>query len=97
MAKLIKDMYLVSKDEYDQLTNPDTTYTLMTKTSATNMVKHFLKKMKFTCWNDDPEITDPDDFCCSLCPVYDLPEELIAQTPLEKRENSKLLILNKTS
>ena len=29
--------------------------------------------------------------------IYDLPEELIAQTPLEKRENSKLLILNKTS
>jgi DNA gyrase inhibitor GyrI len=71
MAKLIKDMYLVSKDEYDQLTNPDTTYTLMTKTSATNMVKHLLKKMKFTCWNDDPEITDPDDFCCSLCPVHE--------------------------
>lgn len=29
--------------------------------------------------------------------IYDLPEELIAQTPLEKRENSKLLVLNKTS
>ncbi len=29
--------------------------------------------------------------------IYDLPEELIAQTPLEKRENSKLLILNKNS
>lgn len=26
---------------------------------------------------------------------YDLPEELIAQTPLEKRDNSRLLVLNK--
>ena len=26
---------------------------------------------------------------------YDLPEELIAQTPLEKRDNSKLLVLDK--
>ena len=26
---------------------------------------------------------------------YDLPEELIAQTPLEKRDNSRMLILNK--
>ena len=28
---------------------------------------------------------------------YDLPEELIAQTPLEKRDSSKLLILNKNN
>ena len=28
---------------------------------------------------------------------YDLPENLIAQKPLETRENSKLLILNKQS
>ncbi len=28
---------------------------------------------------------------------YDLPEELIAQTPLEKRDNSKLLVLDKLS
>ena len=26
---------------------------------------------------------------------YDLPEELIAQTPLEKRDSSKLLVLDK--
>ena len=26
---------------------------------------------------------------------YDLPEELIAQTPLEKRDNSRLLVMNK--
>lgn len=26
---------------------------------------------------------------------FDLPEELIAQTPLEKRDSSKLLVLNK--
>ena len=26
---------------------------------------------------------------------YDLPEELIAQTPLKKRDSSKLLVLNK--
>ena len=26
---------------------------------------------------------------------YELPEELIAQTPLEKRDNSKLMILDK--
>ncbi len=28
---------------------------------------------------------------------YDLPEELIAQTPLEKRDNSRLLVLNRTT
>ena len=28
---------------------------------------------------------------------FDLPEELIAQTPLEKRDASKLLILNSCS
>ena len=28
---------------------------------------------------------------------YELPEELIAQTPLEKRDNSKLMILDKTT
>ena len=28
---------------------------------------------------------------------YDLPEELIAQTPLEKRDKSRLLVLNKTT
>ncbi len=28
---------------------------------------------------------------------YDLPEELIAQTPLEKRDDSRLLVLNRTS
>jgi len=28
---------------------------------------------------------------------YDLPEELIAQTPLQKRDNSRLLILGKES
>ena len=28
---------------------------------------------------------------------YELPENLIAQSPLEKRENSKLLILNKNN
>ncbi|MBQ0104781.1 MAG: S-adenosylmethionine:tRNA ribosyltransferase-isomerase, partial [Armatimonadetes bacterium] len=28
---------------------------------------------------------------------YDLPLELIAQTPLEKRDNSRLLILNKNN
>ena len=28
---------------------------------------------------------------------YDLPEELIAQTPLEKRDNSRLLVLGKQS
>ena len=28
---------------------------------------------------------------------YELPEELIAQTPLEKRDSSKLLILNKNN
>ena len=26
---------------------------------------------------------------------YDLPEELIAQTPLEKRDESRLMILNR--
>ena len=28
---------------------------------------------------------------------YDLPEELIAQTPIEKRDTSRLMTLNKTS
>jgi S-adenosylmethionine:tRNA ribosyltransferase-isomerase len=28
---------------------------------------------------------------------YNLPQELIAQTPIEPRDNSKLLILNKSS
>lgn len=28
---------------------------------------------------------------------YDLPEELIAQTPLEKRDNSRLMVLNKST
>jgi S-adenosylmethionine:tRNA ribosyltransferase-isomerase len=28
---------------------------------------------------------------------YELPEELIAQTPLEKRDNSKLMILDKNT
>ena len=29
--------------------------------------------------------------------IYDLPEELIAQTPLERRDSSRLLVLNKTT
>ena len=37
------------------------------------------------------EIMDINEF------DYDLPEELIAQTPLEKRDSSKLLILNKNN
>ena len=28
---------------------------------------------------------------------YDLPKELIAQTPLEPRDSSRLLVMNKTS
>ena len=28
---------------------------------------------------------------------YDLPDELIAQTPLEKREKSKMMLLNKNT
>ena len=28
---------------------------------------------------------------------YDLPEELIAQTPLEQRDNSRLLVLDKNT
>ena len=28
---------------------------------------------------------------------YDLPEELIAQTPLQKRDSSRLMVLNKST
>lgn len=71
MAKFIKDSYLLSKEEYEKLTNPDTTYTLLTKTAANKMVAHLLKATEFTCWHDDPDVW-MDDFCCSLCPVYKL-------------------------
>ena len=47
--------------------------------------------MHYTIMNYDSEETvlKTHDF------YYDLPEELIAQTPLEKRDSSRLMVLNR--
>jgi hypothetical protein len=67
--KHFKDVFVLTRDEYEDLTNPDTTYTLMTKTAAKKAVTNILKHFKTTCWID--ENLDPDDWCCaSCCPVY---------------------------
>lgn len=67
MAQLLRDVYLLQKDEYERLINPDVTYTLMTKTTAIKAVKNILKETGFTCWHDG-ETEDT----CTECPVMTL-------------------------
>ena len=69
MQTITKNSVLLSEEEYQKLTNPDKTYTLVTKTSARKVVDKLLKHFNANCWLDDPEI-DYDDWCCSACPVY---------------------------
>jgi hypothetical protein len=69
--KHFKDVFVLTRDEYEDLTNPDTTYTLMTKTAAKKAVTNILKHFDVTCWNDAK--IHPDDWCCAeLCPVYNV-------------------------
>lgn len=60
---------LLSASEYFELTNPDTTYTMMTKTAAKSAVKTLLKSEGFTCYHDRQPILGSIDGCCSMCPV----------------------------
>lgn len=69
MQKVTKDSVLLTKEEYEKLTNPDKTYTMVSKTSANAIVKNLLKHHTSVCYLDDPEI-DWDDWCCSYCLVY---------------------------
>lgn len=69
MTQFLKDVYILSKEEYEKLSCPDKTYTLLTKTSAEKIRKHLLKMSKFVCWHDNDEF-DWDIFCCSECPIY---------------------------
>ena len=68
MVTKIKNAVLLTEEEYEKLTNPDVTYTIVTKTSANKIVNSLLKHSKFVCWHDDP-VVDLDGFCCSECPV----------------------------
>ncbi len=63
-----KNVVVLTKEEYDALSDPDKTYTLMTKTSAKRAVRNLLKAMDFVCWHDN-QAADGDG-ACSLCPVY---------------------------
>ena len=63
------DVFVLSRTEYEVLSNPDTTYSFMTKTAAKKAVSNLLKNTKSTCWHD--QNIDPDDWCCGvMCPVF---------------------------
>ena len=67
MAQWITDSYILSKEEYEKLTNPDATYTLVTKTAAKKIVTSLLKHYRAECWLDG----DQDKvWYCSQCPVF---------------------------
>ena len=68
MTQFLKEVYILSKEEYEKLTSPDKTYCLLTKTSAEKITQRLLNTTDFVCWHDNKEV-DLDDFCCSECPI----------------------------
>lgn len=69
MLKVTTDSVILTNKEYEQLTHPDVTYTLMTKTAANRVIDNILKYFNAKCWHDNNELAWEDDWCCSCCPV----------------------------
>lgn len=71
MKKFDEPIYLLTEEEYKNITDPKKCYTFMTKSLANKLVKKLLKDWKFECWMDDKQI-NTDDFDCEECPVMKL-------------------------
>jgi hypothetical protein len=69
MVQKLKDHVLLTGDEYAALCSPDTTYSLMTKTTARRAVKLLLQATKQYCYHDLKPKPGPDDADCAECPV----------------------------
>lgn len=69
MATYYKEVQVLSHEEYKQLTSPDVTYTLMTRTAANKGVESLLKKTESKCWKDSDDDFDP--YYCNTCPVME--------------------------
>ncbi len=65
MIYIDRNSYVLTVEEYNKITNPDVTYTLMTKSSANKAVDNILKYTKEKCWQD----SEDDMIYCSECPV----------------------------
>ena len=72
MIYIKSDSYVLSKEEYQKLTNPDVTYTLMTKTAANKVVKNILKYGNFECWHDAQDYDFSMESFCMDCPVMEI-------------------------
>ena len=62
-------IYILTESDYKSLTNPDKTYTTVTKSGAKDIVKNLLKSENVECYLDID--IDRGDWCCSICPVID--------------------------
>lgn len=62
---------VMSKAEYEKLTDPDKTYSLMTKTLARAVVKRILVDIEEVCWNDDVNEND-DNGSCASCGIMEV-------------------------
>lgn len=80
------DSYILSKAEYDALTSPDKTYSLMTKTAARKAVDNLLSWHRFKCFNDIRPKMDPDDCNCMSCPLYRVLGEDVAERMCTRRK-----------
>lgn len=76
MNKIDGINYILTEKEYNNLTNPDVCYTLLTKTKANKAVTNLLKYFKHKCHNDidlndtcEYSNQDSQFFYCSECPV----------------------------
>ena len=81
----ITNMYLMSEEEMQAITNPDKCYTYFTKTNAKNATKQLLKYFDFKCWHD---MTDDkfnklngysqQEYYCEGCPIYQIFDDTVA-------------------
>lgn len=69
MATHFEDVYILTSAEYEKLTSPDVTYTLMTKTAANKGVINILKKTNSVCWLDSND--ESYEGYCNTCPVFE--------------------------
>ena len=75
MIKIQGIHHILSDDEYNKLTNPDITYSILTKTAANKAVVNLLKYFNHKC-HHDIDLNNSLDyseensyFYCSECPI----------------------------